>query len=122
MASYSGQLVHYSGPRYILVGAQGLFQTAVICTLLPKGDGQKGQFNNLLKCPRGLLDHPGSMEKLQIVCQMTLSQTLLFEPPRAHSRATWMSERVPKVMDMLLGMAVAKVACNMATTSLGSMW
>ena len=53
---------------------------------------------------------------------MTLSQTLLFEPPGAHSRATRMNELVPKVIGMLLGMAVAKVACNMATTSLGSMW
>ena len=57
---------------------------------------------------------------------MTLSQTLLFEPPGAHSRATMratMSERVPKVMSMLLGMEVAKVACNMATTiPIVSMW
>ena len=66
------------------------------------------------------------MEKPQIVCQMTLSQTLLFEPPGAHSKATGMSERVPKVMStlmsMLLGLAVAKVACIMATPSLVSMW
>ena len=27
----------------------------------------------------GVLDQPGSMEKPQIVCQVTLSQTLLFE-------------------------------------------
>ena len=40
---------------------------------------------------------------------MILSQTLLFEPPGAHSRATGMSEWVPKVMGMLLGIAVAKV-------------
>ena len=47
---------------------------------------------------------------------------MLFEPPGAHSRATEMNEQVPKVMSMLLGMVVAKVARNMATTSLGSMW
>ena len=33
-----------------------------------------------------------------------------------------MSEQEAKLKGMLLGMAVAKVACNMATTSLGSMW
>ena len=62
------------------------------------------------------------MDKPQIVCEMTLSQTLLFEPPGAHSRATGVSERVPKVMSMLLGMAVAKVACNMATTVTVTPW
>ena len=61
------------------------------------------------------------MVKPLIVCQMTLRQTFLFEPPGAHSRATGMSERVPKEMGMLLGM-VGKVACNLATPSLGSMW
>jgi len=59
------------------------------------------------------------MDKPQIVCQMTLSQTLLFEPPRAHSRATGMNVRVRKVMVMLLGMAVAKVARNMAPPASG---
>ena len=92
------------------------------CTIVPTGDGQKQPLDNPLQCSRGVLDQPGSMDKPQIVCQMTLSQTLLFEPPGAHSRATGMNVRVRKVMGMLLGMAVAKVARNMATTSLGSMW
>ena len=96
---------------------------SIVCTIMPTGDGQKRPLDNPLQCSRGSLDQPGSMDKPQIVCQMTLSQTLLFEPPGAHSRATGMSERVPKVMTMLLGMEVAKVACNMATTiPIVSMW
>ena len=77
-------------------------------TIVPTGDGQKRPLDNPLQCSRGVLDQPGSMDKPQIVCQMTLSQTLLFEPPGAHSRATGMNERVPTVMGMLVGMAVVK--------------
>ena len=53
-------------------------------TIVPTGDGQKRPLDNPLQCSRGVLDQPGSMDKPQIVCQMTLSQTLLFEPPGAH--------------------------------------
>ena len=67
----------------------------------------------------GVLDQPGSMEKPQIVCQVTFSQTLLFEPPGAHSSATGMNVWVPKVVGVFVSLVAAKVAGNMATTSLG---
>ena len=56
-----------------------------IITILPTGDGQKRPIDNPLLCSRWSLDQPGSMDKPHIVCQ-----TLMFEPPGAHSRITGM--------------------------------
>ena len=61
---------------------------------MPTGDGQKRPLDNPLHCFGGLLDQPGSMEKPQIVCQMTLSLTLLFEhtqepPGRIYGFPKW---------------------------------